>query len=114
MGTLETPFRCLHETSLALHQLLITLGVTACTAYSRYILDVGASSDWFALQVAFIPCMLGYGDIGARLHADPATKREGNPYWKWVKCYVEPDYVEAVSKGRGKLRKSLLNTAGES
>lgn len=73
----------------------------ACTAYTRYILDVGASSDWLALQVALGPCLLGYGAIAARLHVDPATKREGNRYWKWIENYVEEDYVQAVATGRG-------------
>lgn len=39
----------------------------ACTAYSRYVLDVGQSEDWLALQIALLPCLLGYGMIGRRL-----------------------------------------------
>jgi len=55
------------------------------------------------LQVALAPCLIGYGIIAARLHADPATKREGNRYWKWIENYVETDYVQAVATGRGEL-----------
>lgn len=72
----------------------------ACTAYTRYVLDVGMSSDWLALQVALAPCLLGYGAIGKALHESPDTKREGNTYLKWISNYVAEDYVEAVKTGR--------------
>lgn len=39
----------------------------ACTAYTRYILDVGMQQDYFALQMAMLPCLLGYAYIAARL-----------------------------------------------
>jgi thiaminase len=50
----------------------------ACVAYTRWVLDVGSREDWFALQVAMMPCLLGYGVIAERLYADPHTKR-GSP-----------------------------------
>ncbi|KAF7713371.1 Hydroxymethylpyrimidine/phosphomethylpyrimidine kinase 2 [Penicillium ucsense] len=71
----------------------------ACTAYSRYILDVGQSGDWLALQMALAPCLIGYGAIARRLHADKNTLREGNQYWKWIENYVADDYTEAVRLG---------------
>jgi hydroxymethylpyrimidine/phosphomethylpyrimidine kinase len=71
----------------------------ACTAYTRYVLDVGQAEDWFALQIALLPCLLGYGVIARRLFDDPTTKREGNLYWKWVENYVADDYSEAVRLG---------------
>ena len=75
---------------------------TNCWVGSRYVLDIGQSQDWLALQVALAPCLIGYGDIAKRLHADPKTKREGNIYWKWIENYVADDYREAVSVGSGK------------
>ncbi|KIW66752.1 phosphomethylpyrimidine kinase [Phialophora macrospora] len=74
----------------------------ACTAYSRYVLDVGASQDWLALQMALAPCLIGYGVTAARLAADPASVKgtDRNPYWKWVENYVADDYCEAVRVGR--------------
>jgi len=74
----------------------------ACTAYTRYVLDIGVAEDWFALQVALLPCLLGYGVIARRLYDDPKTKRDGNTYWKWIENYVANDYTEAVSLGCGK------------
>jgi hydroxymethylpyrimidine kinase/phosphomethylpyrimidine kinase len=75
----------------------------ACTAYSRYVLDVGASQDWLALQMALAPCLIGYGVTAARLAADPASVKgtHRNPYWRWVENYVADDYCDAVRVGRG-------------
>lgn len=74
---------------------------TACTAYSRYILDVGQSDDWLALQMALAPCLIGYGAIARRLYTEKSTVREGNRYWKWIENYVADDYTEAVQLGSG-------------
>jgi hypothetical protein len=51
------------------------------------------------------PCLIGYGEIAKRLHADPKTKQDGNIYWKWIQNYVADDYVEAVNVGSGKFLK---------
>jgi thiaminase len=69
---------------------------------SRFVLDIGQSEDWFALQMAIFPCLLGYGMIARRLFHDPNTLRDGNRYWKWIENYAADDFQEAVSLGRGK------------
>ncbi|KAI0200485.1 Rapamycin-insensitive companion of mTOR, N-term-domain-containing protein [Astrocystis sublimbata] len=71
----------------------------ACTAYTRYVLDIGQSEDWLGLQIALAPCLLGYGAIAKQLHGDPCTKTEGNTYWPWILNYVADDYVQAVQTG---------------
>ncbi len=68
---------------------------------TRYVLDIGLSQDWLALQVALAPCLVGYGEIAKRLHADCKTKRDGNIYWKWIETYIADDYSEAVRVGSG-------------
>lgn len=73
----------------------------ACTAYSRYILDIGQSGDWLALQFALAPCLLGYGAIAQRLFHAEESVREGNNYWKWIENYVADDYSAAVKLGSG-------------
>jgi ATP-dependent RNA helicase DDX5/DBP2 len=55
------------------------------------------------LQIAQLPCLIGYGRIAARLYNDPNTKREDNRYWKWIETYVAEDYAKAVKNGSGKL-----------
>ena len=75
----------------------------ACTAYSRYVLDVGATQDWLALQMALAPCLLGYGITAERLVAEEGSVsgEKENRYWRWVENYVADDYKEAVRVGRG-------------
>lgn len=81
----------------------------ACTAYTRYVLDCGQSSDWLALQMALAPCLLGYGAIARALHDDPQTDRsDKNTYWNWILNYVAEDYVEAVKTGSALLERHAL------
>ncbi|XP_044717645.1 phosphomethylpyrimidine kinase domain-containing protein [Hirsutella rhossiliensis] len=79
----------------------------ACTAYTRYVLDVGQSDDWLALQMALAPCLLGYGAVAQMLDADPKTRREGNTYWPWIQNYIADDYVQAVELGSQLLEESM-------
>ena len=72
----------------------------ACTAYTRYVLDVG-QSDWLALQVAMAPCLLGYFAVAKMLRDHKDTRREGNTYWAWIENYFADDYTEAVRLGSG-------------
>lgn len=85
----------------------------ACTAYSRYILDVGASQDWLALQMAIAPCLIGYGQVASRLILDPrgVKTKDGNRYWKWVENYVADDYTQAVQTGRQLIEENIVKQA---
>ena len=49
-------------------------------AYTRFVLQRGLAGDLLYLQVALAPCLVGYGESGERLLADPTTRRDGNPY----------------------------------
>ncbi|KAJ4150036.1 hypothetical protein LMH87_010803 [Akanthomyces muscarius] len=81
----------------------------ACTAYTRYVLDIGQSEDWLALQMAIAPCLLGYGAVAQMLAAHPATVREqqANTYWPWIETYGAADYVEAVRLGSDLIEKNI-------
>lgn len=70
----------------------------ATTAYTRYVLDIGQSQDWLALQVALLPCLIGYGIIAKRLFDDTNTLREGR-YWTWIQQYVDKEYMDAMARG---------------
>ncbi|POR33023.1 Putative hydroxymethylpyrimidine/phosphomethylpyrimidine kinase 2 [Tolypocladium paradoxum] len=85
---------------IAVAEMRATEEKQACTAYTRYVLDVGQSDDWLALQMAIAPCLLGYGAVAKMLHAHPQTRRdEGNTYWPWIQNYVADDFVQAVKLG---------------
>ncbi|KAH8126007.1 hydroxymethylpyrimidine/phosphomethylpyrimidine kinase / thiaminase [Trichoderma asperellum] len=84
-----------------------TQELQACTAYTRYVLDIGQSEDWLALQMALAPCLLGYGAVAKMLHAHDDTVRDGNTYWAWIENYNADDYVEAVRLGSELLEQSI-------
>lgn len=80
---------------------------TACVAYSRYVLDIGMSQDYLALQMALAPCLLGYGLAASMLEAEFHATKDGNEYWKWIENYVAEDYQEAVRKGSELIEKHI-------
>ncbi|KAH8146187.1 uncharacterized protein LAJ45_09885 [Morchella importuna] len=85
----------------------------ACTAYTRYVLDIGQTQDYFALQVAMAPCLLGYRHVAVRLEKEYAATAQGNMYWKWVQSYSGDDYGGAYREGRELLEKySIKQSAG--
>ncbi|SFI94691.1 TenA family protein [Albimonas pacifica] len=60
-------------------------------AYTRYVLDAGHSGDFLDLLAALAPCVLGYGEIGARLAADGRA----TPYADWIAAYAGAEYQGA-------------------
>ena len=64
----------------------------ATLAYTSYVLERGLAGDLLDLRVALAPCVVGYGEIGARLAADPATRTDGNPYTSWIEMYAGEAY----------------------
>lgn len=64
----------------------------ATAAYGDYVLARGLAGDLLDLHVALAPCVVGYGEIGAALAADPATLGAGNPYRDWIEMYAGADY----------------------
>jgi len=73
-------------------------------AYTRYVLDIGMSGDLLDLQVALIPCALGYAEIGQLLapHGvkalDPA-----HPYHEWISEYAGDAYQQVALEARARL-----------
>ncbi|MGI9276666.1 MAG: thiaminase II [Endozoicomonas sp.] len=65
-------------------------------AYTRYVLERGMAGDILDLYTALSPCAVGYAEIGLRLINDPATKREGNPYWRWIETYGGDEFVSGA------------------
>ncbi|MZR13753.1 thiaminase II [Maritimibacter sp. DP07] len=67
-------------------------------AYTRYVLDAGHSGDFLDLLAALAPCVLGYGEIGARLLAGGG----GGPYCEWIAMYGGQEYQD-VCRSVGEL-----------
>ena len=65
---------------------------SATMAYTRYVLEKGGQGDLLDLYVALASCVIGYGEIGARLAADANTLRTDNPYGNWIEMYASEEY----------------------
>lgn len=61
-------------------------------SYTRWVLDRGLVGDILDLEVALVPCTVGYGEVALRILADPARLRDGNAYESWIAAYSSPDY----------------------
>ncbi len=59
-------------------------------AYTRYVLEAGFSGDFLDLMAALAPCVLGYGEIGARLGVEAGE----TPYREWIETYAGDEYQE--------------------
>ncbi len=60
-------------------------------AYTRYVIDAGLSGDFLDLMAALAPCVLGYGEIGARLGAEASSE---GPYRGWIDVYAGEEYQD--------------------
>lgn len=86
----------------------------ACVAYTRYVLDRGMAGDVLDLHAALAPCVVGYGVIGARLAADPATKRgDGNPYDAWIAMYSGEEYLDVVRASVAQIDRLAARRGGD-
>lgn len=85
----------------------------ACTAYTRYLLDIGQKEDWLTLQIALSPCLFGYlqaAELRSQEITDPLLKDESkNPYYRWVLNYLADDYQQASETGRHLLETHIMN-----
>jgi thiaminase/transcriptional activator TenA len=75
----------------------------ATMAYTRFVLERGMAGDILDLYVALAPCVVGYGEIGRALAADPATRKEGNPYLAWIEMYAGEEYQEVAQSAVAQL-----------
>ncbi len=99
-GTLETEM-ALHlnycaEWGLTETDVINQPEARANMAYTRYVLERGMAGDILDLYTALSPCAVGYAEIGQRLMYDPATKKEGNPYWSWIETYSSEAFRESA------------------
>ncbi|MCP5372498.1 MAG: thiaminase II [Hyphomicrobiales bacterium] len=84
----------------------------ATMAYTRYVLEKGLAGDLLDLHVALAPCIVGYGEIGARLAADPATRTDGNPYAAWIEMYASAEYQEVAAAEVAHLDRLMARRGG--
>ena len=76
------------------------------TAYTSFVIETGLAGDALDLAVSLMPCTVGYGEIGARLVADPATLRgDANPYEPWIAAYGSDAFRDGVADATARLER---------
>ena len=82
-------------------------------AYTRFVLERGLAGDRLDLDVALIPCVVGYAEVVERLLADPQTRRAGNPYGAWLDAYASPEYRAVAANAIANLDRLFAARGGE-
>jgi len=72
-------------------------------AYTRFVMDCGFSGDFPTLLAALVPCVMGYGEIGARLDREKSS----DTYAGWIATYAGDDY-QALCREIGALFDAAL------
>jgi len=82
-------------------------------AYTRFVLDRGLAGDRLDLEVALAPCVIGYAEIARERTADPATRRDGNPYRDWLDMYQGAEYQNLAREAETALDEQFARRGGE-
>jgi len=82
-------------------------------AYTRFVLDRGLAGDRLDLEAALAPCMIGYAEIACERMADPATRRDGNPYREWLDMYAGDEYQGLARDMAAALDEQFARRGGE-
>jgi thiaminase/transcriptional activator TenA len=82
-------------------------------AYTRFVLDRGLAGDRLDLEVALAPCIIGYAEIARERMADPATRRDGNPYRDWLDMYAGAEYQTLAGEAAIALDEQFARRGGE-
>jgi thiaminase/transcriptional activator TenA len=64
-------------------------------AYTRYVMDSGMQGDFLDMMAALAPCVMGYGEIGARLATSIVPDA---PYAEWITTYADSDYQAVCAR----------------
>jgi thiaminase/transcriptional activator TenA len=71
----------------------------ATIAYTRFVLDCGASGDLLDLHVALAPCVIGYAEIATRIASQDASLSD-HPYREWIAEYSGQPYALVADAAR--------------
>lgn len=77
-------------------------------AYTRFVLEAGYSGDLLDLLAALAPCVMGYGEIGARL----AAEKTSEAYADWIATYASEEYQGSCKAVGTLLENALIRRMG--
>lgn len=78
-------------------------------AYTRYVLEAGFSGDFLDLMAALAPCVLGYGEIGARLGREATS----DAYGEWIGTYAGSEYQDLCKDVGALIDRALVERLGD-
>ena len=82
-------------------------------SYTRWVLDRGYAGDILDLEVALVPCTVGYAQVALRILADPARQRDGNAYQSWIDTYGAASYQEMAHAAARRIDALGVSHGGE-
>ena len=88
-GEMALHVRLCAEAGISAEALEAAEETTGTLAYTRFVLEAGYSGDFLDLLAALAPCVMGYGEIGARLAVEAAPD---TPYRDWIETYAGAQY----------------------
>lgn len=69
----------------------------ACVAYTRYLLDCGATGGLAEIYAAITPCAVGYAQI-ARDITENYPRLANNPYQTWIDTYASEAFQQEAEE----------------
>ena len=69
----------------------------ACVAYTRYLLDCGATGGLAEIYAAITPCAVGYAQI-ARYITENYPSLANNPYQTWIDTYASEAFQQEAEE----------------
>lgn len=106
---MQLHIRICEEAGIPQEQLFATKERAENLAYTRFVLEAGYSGDLLDLLAALAPCVMGYGEIGARLSAEA----HADTYADWIGTYAGEDYQNACKAVGEMLEAALIRRLGE-
>jgi thiaminase/transcriptional activator TenA len=82
----------------------------ATAAYADFLLRTAALGDVAELLAALLPCVWGYAEIGARLHAAGLPDHDG--YVAWIATYADPEFQRLAGWAREAVDRAAADVAG--
>ena len=78
-------------------EIFATQESAACVAYTRYLLDCGATGGLAEIYAAITPCAVGYAQI-ARYITENYPRLANNPYQMWIDTYASEAFQQEAEE----------------
>lgn len=108
-GEMALHIRLCDAAGISRRELEETEEAPSTIAYTRYVLASGHAGDFLDLLAVLAPCVLGYGEIGARLLVEAGE----TPYRDWIETYGAADYQRLCRESGALIDRAVAARLGE-